>query len=495
MLYLAILVSLSLLCSPVHGVSKSPNAILPLDFLQVETPVTSLDDQSTQESTTSLEEDDTEDFSDEIGTEDNADNVSAEAEAGDAVGSDENEMTTDVDDAYSIQRFEYEEQREDDYYENFDSVLDPYSAIETADEYVDRIHSQPEYEPSMSVLVTNTENPVLVGDVTDNQGTDGEPLILVEPDPNLDEPNPLNRAFEYVYDESAPTPNYYEGAPDVILAGSFAERSEITGKVWVIPPENPNDAFQLISGLIAPTGLCFDARNNLLYVVAPPKILQFEVDWDGAGKFVLARSMYVEIFQGVWPLDCKIDQFGNMIFIEASNQIFKIDYENLYKGYKNMQYTLYTQDASTPIYFPPTIEVSNSDTAYMINRQQTDVASVVAANLDINVVNELPLTVYSQSDHIGEGAAYSETDRLFYSEDSTNVWYLDPNDPDADHVLKSTSFFIMPKKLCAGGGKVYVADYAEGSIYTLNDNEEVDEDPELFTYLQGAFALYCVNQV
>ena len=485
-----LLIALGLLLPQVHAVNALSHS--PFGFLQT----------STREETTTEAEDEDElyakadnsDDDNDVGTgEDTADAILSDGVAGEAVGSDQADEPADVDDALSIERYEQGLDAKEQYYEEFEDVLDPESGKESVTEFTERIHSMPDYDESIPVLISNTTTPLVGGDVTDNGSVDGELLVLVAPDPNSDEPNPLNRDFEF--EEDVEGPAHYEGAPQFVVAGSFAAYPNSSGKVWVIPLADPQGSYPLISGLVGPTGMCFDVNHNFLYVLTVPTILQFEIDWDGGDKFVLARTMYVEVYSGVFPLDCKVDQFGNLIFTEASNQIFRIDYIDLYKGYKNMQYTLYTQDPSTAMYFPPSLELVDSLMAYLINYQETDKVQIFSADLDINVINEKDFVVYTKSDNPGVGLGYAIENRLFYTESSGHMWSLDLNDPEADPLIKSTDFLFNPYKMCVGGDSVYVADYGMGAVYIFGNNDEKNEIPGVLAYLQGAFSLVCVNQV
>lgn len=58
-----------------------------------------------------------------------------------------------------------------------------------------------------------------------------------------------------------------DGKTEFILVTSFEDNVENTGKVWVIPEDDEDEGYVLISGLDAPVSLCFDVNNDFLYVV------------------------------------------------------------------------------------------------------------------------------------------------------------------------------------------------------------------------------------
>ena len=59
------------------------------------------------------------------------------------------------------------------------------------------------------------------------------------------------------------------------------------GKIWVIPEKDPAGGYELVGGLQAPTGICFDVNHDFLYVVDKDEasdtngfIYQLEIEWD-----------------------------------------------------------------------------------------------------------------------------------------------------------------------------------------------------------------------
>jgi sugar lactone lactonase YvrE len=84
-----------------------------------------------------------------------------------------------------------------------------------------------------------------------------------------------------------------DGDTEFILVTSFDAAQENTGKVWVVPKSDEDEAYVLISGLDKPIGVCFDVNNEFLYVVDETQtdtgiIYQYEIDWDSDDDFQIA---------------------------------------------------------------------------------------------------------------------------------------------------------------------------------------------------------------
>ena len=168
--------------------------------------------------------------------------------------------------------------------------------------------------------------------------------------PVLLESNSLNRDESLIPDSINDSgPDYNKGDTYFVLVTTFIEDQPGSGKLWVVPTDLKmrEYSYELIIGLNRPTGVCFDKNHRFLYIVdngfvGNGFIYQYEIDWKTDELFVLARNVYVVVYEGVDPYDCKVDEYGNLYFLEAEyDTINMISYLDLYSGFTNMNYTIY----------------------------------------------------------------------------------------------------------------------------------------------------------
>jgi sugar lactone lactonase YvrE len=57
-----------------------------------------------------------------------------------------------------------------------------------------------------------------------------------------------------------------DGDVQWVLVTSFDEKEAKSGKVWVVPNDDNDEGFTLISGLTKPNAVCFDVNHEFLYV-------------------------------------------------------------------------------------------------------------------------------------------------------------------------------------------------------------------------------------
>ena len=124
----------------------------------------------------------------------------------------------------------------------------------------------------------------------------------------------------------------------------------------VVPSAQPSNAFVLITGLDAPTGICYDRRSRFLYVVdaglrsnSQGRILQFAIDTDLKDRFILAEDEVATIYEGPRPFDCWVDAYGNLYFVDSQSQSINIvSFLDLWSGFANKQVTLYRRTSANP---------------------------------------------------------------------------------------------------------------------------------------------------
>lgn len=317
------------------------------------------------------------------------------------------------------------------------------------------------------------------------------------------EENPLDRdEDEHKLPEDADEKgdSYTYGDNLYILATSFIEEEAGTGKVWVIPRNSDTETYELVGGLQEPVGICFDINNNFLYVVdagidnEDGYIYQYEISWNDSDEFTLSRNIYVIIYQGESPYDCKIDEYGNLYFVEsAKDQINAISYLDLYAGTKNAHYTLYQKDDThLKISAPCALDLYESEGIYFVNNEEFDSAGTVnyaPVNSDTINANEIDILVtYNVAPW---GVTYTSNDNVYFSIDRGEVRGFDIDNPSEVYV--KINELSEPRGLCSGDGNVYVSDHYEGKIIKLKDNDESETGTTIIN-IQGSYALFCVNE-
>jgi hypothetical protein len=218
-----------------------------------------------------------------------------------------------------------------------------------------------------------------------------------------------------------------------ILVGSFENDEAGSGKVYLVPEDDPEEATVLISGLDKPVGICFDANYDFLYVVDPTfgeegYIYQFSIDWDD--NFNLASSEYVIVYQGANPYSCWVDEFSNLYFVDASDHsINLVSYLDLWSGFTNYYYTLYVRDDDHhQINTPVGNAVYDSEDIYFVNNQVDEQAAVLnhadAFSEGINA-SEIEQKVKGK---VGAWALAVSEDYVFFTTSDNSLWSLDRDD-------------------------------------------------------------------
>jgi len=258
----------------------------------------------------------------------------------------------------------------------------------------------------------------------------------------------------------------------------------------------------LISGLDKPIGICFDANYDFLYVVDPTfgeegYIYQFSIDWDDDDNFNLASDEYVIVYQGANPYSCWVDEFSNLYFVDAyDNTINFISYLDLWSGFTNYFYTLYSRtDDHKYINIPVGISVYDSEDLYFVNNEVDEVAGVVNKAEAFTKGDNADTVQQEVKGKVGAwGLAVSE-DYVHFTTTDGSLWSLDRDDK-SDTVERVKGLLEDPRGLCYGDDTVYVADFAGGKIYEFDDDDDEEEeadDLDIWTAIDHPYALYCVN--
>ena len=239
--------------------------------------------------------------------------------------------------------------------------------------------------------------------------------------------NPLGRDTDELPDD----PNdigrdHRKGDLTWVLVTSFLPDEAGTGKVWAVPNDRDDrdNAYVLVGGLQTPTGVCFDPNHSFLYVCDPAQssIFQYEIDWDDEDKFVLSNDVVATIMQGVTAMDCSVDAFGNLYFVDfVSNAISIVGYLDLWAGYVGQSRILYQADGDDPMISGPVgVDVYNSETIYFVNNINSGTAGLLnSAPTGSAEINSGDMETAVREDRTAWGLAVSDRFAYFSSNDGS----------------------------------------------------------------------------
>lgn len=308
--------------------------------------------------------------------------------------------------------------------------------------------------------------------------------------------NPLNRDTDDLpKDADDKEAEAIAGDTDWLLVTSFDVNTMGSGQVWAVPKARSrrDEAFVLIAGLQTPTGVCFDKNHDFLYVCdsAQRRVYQFEIDRNGRRKFILANELVAVVYEGLAPMDCSIDAYGNIYIADmAAQSIEFIDYLSLWSGLVGNNVTLYS--GANKLTAVVGIEVEDSDTLYFANSADPQDSGVLNSAPAFTLGNNIDtITTRLRTNLQAQGLGLSE-DYVYISGADGSVWAFDYHG-DPNLFLKSAGYFVDPRGICAGDGSVYVADFRLGGVYRMDDSDDEDDKVKRVIGLAGAFGLACVN--
>lgn len=298
-------------------------------------------------------------------------------------------------------------------------------------------------------------------------------------------PNPLNRAPSQAYSSSDNTPK--TGKLQYLLLTTYLEDVPGSGKVWVVPVARPDQSYVLVAGLGTPLSACFDQVEGFLYVCDPgqSRILQFSVELEQG--LVLSSDQIATIYEGK-PSSCVVDSRGNLYFTDIeSDSVSRVDYADLWPGYLNFSYPLYSGNSpEAGVSSPVAIDLdSNDDLFYMNSRDPEDQGLLVQGS------NDGQLIALIRSEGLPQGLAVGAS-LAYYTTSEGTIWAYKYG-KRRNLYLKSTSFFRSPKGICTGSNRVYVADSVLGAVYRFSDGSQEVQQPELFLRVAGATGLFCLS--
>mmetsp|Transcript_25100 Transcript_25100/g.44003 ORF Transcript_25100/g.44003 Transcript_25100/m.44003 type:complete len:441 (+) Transcript_25100:42-1364(+) len=388
-----------------------------------------------------------------------------------------------------------------------------------------------------TVLLQADTYPQLSGDLYDNDETDSSYLTLVSPSTDTEQVSWVDDVYdgdESEYQDDAdesdnpaitqasllqvvenpldrdedelPDDNDDEGDDAVdgdffwLLVGTFKDEESGQGKVIVVPEDDSNDEnFVLVSGLDKPTGICFDSNHDFLYVVDPTFgdegfIYQFSIDWDEDDEFELKTTDYVVVYEGAEPYDCWVDEYGNLFFVDIyENKINLINYLDLWSGFTNYYYTIYSNtDDSKYLSQPIAINVYDSSDIYYVNHDPTDdIATLYKADAQVKGNNVGEIKEKAKTSEGAWSVAVSE-DYVYFTTKDNVLWVMDREDKE-ELTTKDSKYLQSPRGVCYGDDSVYVADFSRGLVLEYDDDDDNEDDSDDFVEIDGAYAVYCVN--
>ena len=156
-----------------------------------------------------------------------------------------------------------------------------------------------------------------------------------------------------------------------------------------------------------------------------------------------------------------------------------------------MNYTLY--ESEPYVSNPSALDVISSEYIYFANKDNGDeVGSVNRAEAYNEYVNGGSVKILAKNTYNTLGVAHSNKGLVYFTLETGDVWVVDDSDPDL-LFLKTQGNFTDPQRLSFGSGLIYVTDFDQGQLWTLNDNTN-EETPKLIIELQGCYSVFCVNK-
>lgn len=268
-----------------------------------------------------------------------------------------------------------------------------------------------------------------------------------------------------------------DGETMFVLATSFDGVTANDGKVWVIPRDDEDDGYILISGLAKPVSLCFDVNNEFLYVVdhtfseTTGLIYQYEIDWDDDDDFEIGSNVYTVVYEGTKANDCAVDEYGNLYFTTENHQINIVSYLDLWSGVQNKQITLYNAD-SGKVNKPIGIDVIDSEDIWFVNGADVDNVGVLCrAETKASTTNGERIDKVVRGDTAPGHAVAATDDYVFFT--AGNVIYA--YDIDDEELTTKNMEATNPTGLAFGDDDLFVVDRDNGSIFKIDADDEDEE--------------------
>lgn len=277
--------------------------------------------------------------------------------------------------------------------------------------------------------------------------------------------------------------DFHYGTTRFIVVTSFIQDELGTGKVFVIPKEEPMDYWVLIEGLNTPIGLCVDINHEYLYIVdkgynETGVIFQFMIEITEDNLTVISDTAY-EIYSGT-PTDCKVDSYGNLYFTDSNSQsLNKVLYSDLLYHYTNTYTALYSSESVQT--YPTSLDLYKDKTVFFSGNNENGTLSV--ADIKGQGVRVL---ISELNETFGVGISNKQ---VFYSLETPQikVWDIEKESNWTFH----SSGLITPKGICTGQDSIYVLDYDAGILYQGTSSKL--ESLTSFAYVQAGYSCFCIN--
>lgn len=342
----------------------------------------------------------------------------------------------------------------------------------TSEEFLDFIEASSLYDGEDVIIASNSYS---------------DAMLVGETEISIEKNERVQMTTYFLQDASSETEDkgedFHYGDTRFIIVTSFIEDESGTGKLFLIPEDDPSDYFELIEGLDEPIGVCVDVNHNYLYIVdrgynVTGSIIQYFIELSKDNLTIVSDTAY-EIYSGT-PTDCKIDSYGNLYFTDSDSQsLNKILYSDLLYHYADSYTALYSSDTINT--YPVALDIYKDKTIFFSgNNENGTLTSADTKGQGVRVLAS------EKNETCGVGISQKQ---VFYSLDTPEikVWDMEEEETQTFH----STGLISPKRICTGQGNIYVVDYDAGILY----KGETDKSESLssYVYIQAGYACFCVN--
>lgn len=373
----------------------------------------------------------------------------------------------------------------------------------SSEEYIDMTTSSENYDDDLPITLSNSQSDSLTAEIGFDLvqvEVESDSIAFLQLEVSLQETEAVEdlmreEGIEPIEDGPAGL-DFHEGETQHIIFTTFINDKPDTGKVWTYSFERPDTIRSILEGLQQPTGVCYDINHDFMYVVdkdfdsGEGLIYQYQMN-NKDDNLDLANGVYVAVYTGT-PSDCKVDPYGNLYLLDsAASSISFIAYADLYFGYSNAYTTYYVQNEdNTIINSPYALDlVSNEDIYFVNNNADPAVSTLNLAEAEVDELNgETILELVQEDEAVAWGVSVAGS-VVYYALDNGEIKGY--NIERKTVTVYSSDFFIAPRGLSFGDGKIYVADNGEGTLYSMDYKS--DSKPKLILYAQAINSVFCVN--
>ena len=290
--------------------------------------------------------------------------------------------------------------------------------------------------------------------------------------------------------------DHNDGNTLYLLVTSFEDQKKHSGKVWVVDEDNNDDGWTLIAGLDRPEAVCFDINHEFLYVAdtgygKDGHIYQYEIDYDDDGdpdSFELRKKTYAIVYKGTPANSCSVDEYGNLFFSTVNDMIHIVSYLDLWSGFTNQHTTLY-DGSNGKISGIQGLDVRESEDIYYVNSKNTNTIGILnKADAKASHLNSGDIDVRVMSNEAAHGIACS--DYLCYFITDNQVFAYDVDD---DSLRLKTTGLKQARGITWGDDTLWIADHKTNEIYKIEADNDAEEWMERWLMIPGAYGVYAIN--